>query len=181
MNSQDVRKEFGGMKQLVRGVLKRSVPARNSDKWLTLRVLELLGEDIKVEKESGLQVIVWRIPVGSVNSIPNFETIRRVRQEIQNKDGMYLPTKPEVLVARKIKEESVRSYYKGERVLDDYEEMAGLKEELKPVIEKKPDFSHRTPYCLSCGDMINVGDKDYDRLCKLCRAYKKVNGDEKNE
>lgn len=96
----------GKMKQVVHDVLANDERSRNDDRWLQLKVLEAMGYNIVIGKEA----IVWYIDPTNFD-IPNFESIRRVRQELQNNEGQFLPTDPAVLYQRRIKEETIRSYY----------------------------------------------------------------------
>lgn len=103
----EVKKEFGDMKRLVFDVLSKDEMSRNDDWRLVLLVLERMGEQMV---RSG-EVLVWHIDLNRTRGIQRFETVRRVRQEIQNVDGKWLPTDPNVLVRRKIREDAIREYY----------------------------------------------------------------------
>lgn len=123
MNRPDYQQQFKNAKERVRHLLSADTRCRNDDKWLVFKYLELIGQDItRQETESG-SVILWRIKEEDIGSVPSFETIRRVRAEIQNKDGDYLPTDAQALIERKIKEDAVRRYYGDGGVLSEYREL----------------------------------------------------------
>ena len=81
-------------------ILEKYPNARNGDLYLTiiyLRIFTPLGKYIKY------------IPYELIKEYDGiFETIRRTRQLIQNKEGRYLPTDPEVIRKRRIKAEAMR-------------------------------------------------------------------------
>jgi len=81
------------MKDRVESILKRDPRARNSDKWLYLKVLEDLGYEIYAD-------------YGEVTNLPSWETVSRIRRKFQEFD-MYLPN-PEILAVRKENEEQMR-------------------------------------------------------------------------
>lgn len=121
---EGVKAGFRSMKELVRHVLKESARARNEDSWLILKCLEARGVLI-VQKDENLKEEAVLIPYSSISEIGSFETIRRVRQEIQNTDGDFLPTDPAVLVKRRIREEAIREYYADNpEKLQEYQETA---------------------------------------------------------
>lgn len=113
----NIEGEFKTMKELVLDVLRKSERSRNDDSWLILCVMQRLGEDLKcVRREDGSIRIDWF----NINSerLSCFETIRRVRQEIQNVHKMFLPTDPSILIKRRIRQEGIRSYYR-KRYMDE--------------------------------------------------------------
>lgn len=92
------KQELQNTKVLVRNVLESEKRARNSDKYLIWHI--------------------WRnIQHKDLNRFEKFKEVHhprsiiRVRQEIQNQDGMYLPTDPDVIKKRRIKEKEIRDYY----------------------------------------------------------------------
>lgn len=109
------RVEFRRTKEAVERVLKEVERARNDDHYLILCVLQRQGEKITGEYDQQLKktVIVWRIV--DLKSLASFETITRCRREIQYNEGKYLPTDPEVAMKRRIRAETVREYYGGEK------------------------------------------------------------------
>lgn len=109
--SKKVSKELSKTKEIVLAVLKESDRARNEDQWLILCCLQRMGQDIKVEFDGNLRktVIIWKIV--DAHDITSFETITRCRREIQNNQGLYLPTDPDVAAKRGIREDAFREYY----------------------------------------------------------------------
>ena len=91
---------------LVWRILANDIRARNCDKYLTFRVMELYltGDTGKVNG-----VI---LTVADLGKLPAFETVKRTRAKIQNVKGCYLPTDPAVRKRRKIQEETFREYAK---------------------------------------------------------------------
>jgi hypothetical protein len=78
---------------------------RNSDKLLIIEVWRKQGMRFK-EIENELFFSVCDIFTAS-----SPETIRRVRQKIQNTEGLFLPTDVIVMKRRRINEEKIRAYY----------------------------------------------------------------------
>jgi len=119
--SLGVRETLVGVKVLVREILSSESRARNDDRFLILCFLRRRGFDVRSELVPVLvggrfvekPHIVLRVPEDEWGCVPAFETITRVRREIQNRDGEFLPTDPLVLVQRGIREELVREYYVG--------------------------------------------------------------------
>lgn len=108
-----VEREFDTTKAVVREVLKKNpesdtgVEARNSDKFLIWYIRHKVeGHDLNDFSEF--------VEASSP------ETIRRVRQEIQNSEGEFLPTSKEVLERRNFREDEIRDYFsesKAEEIL----------------------------------------------------------------
>lgn len=96
---EEVQEEFGTAKELVEEVLNSDPRARNSDLWLILMVWK---------KKQHIDVY---IPYNQVKDLMSPETIRRVRQKIQNTEGKYPPTDPKVAVRRHIREEIIRKMF----------------------------------------------------------------------
>lgn len=91
----------GTVKGNVEKLLERNPDSRNSDKYLIyLYVHEVLGVPITYEQ--------WQ----KISGV-SFESIRRVRQKIQE-EGRYLPTDPEVARKRGRNQEEIRNYYAGD-------------------------------------------------------------------
>ena len=86
MENIDIPQEFQSVKNLVGRFLAQDEKCRNSDTYLINKIKA---------------VAPWA----------HFETIRRMRQTIQNTEGRWLPTEPEVLVKRRIREENIREYF----------------------------------------------------------------------
>lgn len=74
------------MKIRVEKILKRDPRARDSDKWLYMKILEDLGYEIHAD-------------YGEVTNLPSWETVSRIRRKFQEFD-LYLPN-PEVFSVRK--------------------------------------------------------------------------------
>ena len=98
----EVVDELSRARDIVRKCLFDDDRCRNDDQWLMLRVWQKQGIVIMVDFSRWKEVF-------------SPETIRRVRQEIQSTHndlpGELLPTDPDVLVKRKVKEEAIRDYY----------------------------------------------------------------------
>lgn len=86
------------MEEEVFAKLKQDALCRNCDKRLILKIWQEHGFEVDVD---------W----DKLDGLPNPETIRRVRQKIQNTDGRLLPTEMRVIKARRIKEEVVKRYF----------------------------------------------------------------------
>ena|SRR3990167_256932 len=111
-------KEFEETKKIVSALLQKEDRCRNDDRWLIFRFMEHRGIDIKIENNT----MRLNIDLDKFGDIPNFETIRRVRAEIQNVDGKYLPTDPKVLIKRRIREGLIRDYYSNnKKIISDWE------------------------------------------------------------
>lgn len=98
--STDVINEIESVRNLVVSVLKEDTRARNDDNWLIYKVISRLTKIF--------------ISFEDFNKLPKFETIRRIRQKIQNEEGLYIPTDDKVIKRRKIKEGILRNYYGNE-------------------------------------------------------------------
>lgn len=133
MKYETIEREFSSMKQKVEYILEMDPKSRNSDIRLFSKLLEELTpfRIINVEKiikklkakeifftldlEQNLKDLtliieenLLRIP--NLQEIPHFETIRRVRQKIQNEDERFLPTSEEVARKRRIREVLIKEY-----------------------------------------------------------------------
>lgn len=110
------------MKLIVTGILKDEERARNCDKWLVFKVLEKTGF---AHMESDKVII--EVKFEDLWLMPSLETSRRCRQEIQNTDGEYLPTDPQVLFHRRVKEDIIRRYYAdkntGQLIIGEWEKL----------------------------------------------------------
>lgn len=89
-------------RDVVRECLTEDARCRNDDRWLMLKVWQKQGIMIMIDFEK------WKDMFAP-------ETIRRVRQEIQSthngQAGELLPTDPDVLILRKVREQAIRNYY----------------------------------------------------------------------
>lgn len=94
--------EFLKTKEGVESLLANDERCRNDDLWLILRYWE------------SMQHITLQIPFDQLSAMTSAETITRVRREIQNKENKYLPTKADVLIKRRIRQETIHDYYSGQ-------------------------------------------------------------------
>lgn len=93
--------EIYKVRPLVEAILRKYPQTRNSDSllihqcWLqidpTLASRPLIPTDFEI--------------------LPHFETVRRLRQKIQNTEGQLLPTDPEVFKRRRLREEDFRRIF----------------------------------------------------------------------
>jgi len=98
---QEVLEELRTVKERVEYILRKYPEARNSDFYLIVLYIR------KFEKK--LSKYIKYIPYEVIRGYDGlFESIRRARQYIQNTEGKYLPTDPEVLKKRRIKEQAIR-------------------------------------------------------------------------
>lgn len=79
-------------------ILEQDERARNSDLWLI----------IQFWRKSGIRIFV---PYEQLDNMTSAETITRARRVVQNDHNKFLPTNPEVLHKRKVKEEILREYF----------------------------------------------------------------------
>jgi len=92
----DVITELEQVGVLVEKILRDDERARNDDKWLIYKVMR--------------QYTNIFIPFEDFAKLPAFGTITRQRRMIQNKQGKYLPTIPEIIQKRHIREELVKAW-----------------------------------------------------------------------
>ena len=78
--------------------MKNDQKCRNSDKWLVWKYLR---------DKAGINIF---IPFEDFERMPSFESIRRIRQYIQNTEKKFLPTDPKVRIERKVNEEEWREW-----------------------------------------------------------------------
>lgn len=95
----ETREELDSVKEWVLHFLKTDERCRNSDKWLTYRVLR--------------QYTSIYIPFADFQKMPSFESIRRTRAHVQNQEKKFLPTDANVRKKRRIREEEWRKYFGG--------------------------------------------------------------------
>ena len=79
----EAKKELNTTKVLVEKILAEDENSRNSDKYLTFKVIE----EIAIQNKMGIYIPPELLPF-----LPAFESIRRVRCKIQNEEGKFLPT-----------------------------------------------------------------------------------------
>jgi len=95
--------DFASVKAKVTEILKNSQEARNSDNVLLL--LYWTQHDDKV-----FQKVIDIIGVDKIKQLTNYDSIRRVRQEIQNVDGLYKPD-PETQRLRLERQAEIKKHY----------------------------------------------------------------------
>ncbi len=86
-------KEIARVKKFVLEILEDQTRARNDDKFLTFKVLQ------KFLYQGGSGALA--ISLDDLPNLPTFETVTRCRARIQNVEGLFLPTNPEVRKRRK--------------------------------------------------------------------------------
>lgn len=90
----DTVDELVNIKELVKNILEHDERARNEDLWLTYRVFRVFTN-------------VY-IPFSDFEKLPSPETIARCRRLIQNNDGLFPPTNPDVIAKRAKREKTIR-------------------------------------------------------------------------
>lgn len=125
-----VKREHKTYRDKVLYLLEIFPEARNSDKTLYKKCLEIFSP----YRIINLQTIIEKIPQiltsfdideikerflklienqpFTLKYFPNFETVRRVRQKIQNEDEIFIPTDPEVAEHRNIRAELIAELYR---------------------------------------------------------------------
>lgn len=91
---EDLVSKLKTVKERVEYVLRNYPESRNDDFYLWLIYVRLFCKE--------LAKYIDFIPYNVLKKAPKFETIRRVRQKIQNEEHRYLPTDPKVLRKRKL-------------------------------------------------------------------------------
>jgi len=102
-HAQTVLKQHIDSKAVVEDLLTSDERCRNDDLWLLLQFWQ---------QKQQIQLFV---PFDELHKMVPAETITRVRREIQNRDLKLLPTDPDVIIKRKIKQEVLHSYYSASR------------------------------------------------------------------
>lgn len=95
--------EFKTIKGLVLTLLEKEERCRNDDNYLTYRVFEIIA------RKHGFNGIF--IPFSIWEEFPAFETIKRTRAKIQNRDKMFLPTNEATRRRRRQREQDVRALF----------------------------------------------------------------------
>ena len=90
----ETKEEFTKVSEIVEHLLKTNERCRNDDKFLTYLVMR--------------EFTNIYIPFKDFEKIPAFETIKRCRAKLQNTEGLYPPTDPEVIAKRKQREKDVK-------------------------------------------------------------------------
>ena len=97
MVQRNVKDELKTTKALVEQFLRIDEQCRNSDEWLIYNCLQ------HIAKLNGQKIF---IPFQLFQQFPARETITRVRRHFQNTKGLYLPTNPEIIRKRGLKEKT---------------------------------------------------------------------------
>ena len=97
MKEERLLQEFRTIKQQVEYLLENYPSTRNNDFYL-------LWLWLKIFKGLPLPWLDWKV----FRDIPSISTVSRVRRKIQNEEGRFLPTDPEVLRERGWREEAIR-------------------------------------------------------------------------
>lgn len=87
--------------------MREQEETRNNDTKLVFHVWKKLGLEIFI-REHGVEL---KASFMELAEVPNFESIRRARQRIQNVENRFLPTEMGVIMRRRIREEQFREYY----------------------------------------------------------------------
>lgn len=98
MPDEHTKKEIAKVSETVLRLLKEDERCRNDDKWLTYRVMR--------------EFTNIYIPFADFEKIPAFETIKRVRAKIQNKDRLYQPTDSDVLKKRRTRAQTFNELFR---------------------------------------------------------------------
>ena len=100
--------EIKNIENLVNEILREDIRARNDDKYLTFRVLQQI---LTGERSSEL----LSMSLNDIKKLPAFETVKRVRAKIQNKEKLFLPSSAAVRHRRRIREEDFRAWASGKQ------------------------------------------------------------------
>lgn len=93
----DTKKELKTVTSIVEKLLRDSVRCRNDDKWLTFQVMRHFTNIY--------------IPFQDFEKMPSFETVKRVRANIQNKEKRFPPTDPAVIRKRQHRRKEFRQHF----------------------------------------------------------------------
>ena len=107
-NMANMKREIQTLKQLISDIMSSHEIARNSDKQLIFLVLKYLN--LIADTGHGYYLLHKNIP-----ELPSFQSIRLVRQIIQNQEGRLLPTDPKVRKLRKINEDDMKAIHTWEK------------------------------------------------------------------
>ena len=108
----ETEEELNKCIEIVQKILKDNETARNDDKFLVWKFW------------SDYDKVKIYIPLDDFYKLTPIESITRARRFVQNENGLYLPTKPIILVKRRIKEEQVRSYFADKQaIINKWEEL----------------------------------------------------------
>lgn len=113
--------EIHECKKLVQQILTEVPATRNSDKHLIFETWKRQGILLSIGPG---WTAGWFCTPEHLARMYNPESVIRVRAEIQNTQGLLLPTDAQVLIRRRIREAHIRGYYaSGDRVLSEWQEM----------------------------------------------------------
>jgi len=93
LNEESVLRSLKTVKERVEYLLKKYPETRNDDRYLILLYLRYF---------TPLSKYINYVPYEVLKQCPSFESIRRVRQYIQNTLGLYPPTKPTAVKRRRV-------------------------------------------------------------------------------
>ncbi len=96
----------GQLKYQVEKILQEIPSTRNSDIELMIEIWKKFFPQHILSRGNGN----FGIDLTSLNHLPREDHIKRYRASFQNDDGLYLPTKLEVVRERRINEEKWRGY-----------------------------------------------------------------------
>ncbi len=111
---EDFEKSFRIRKDVVKKVLDKSDSSRNND---FIMFIECLREEFDVRVTSGKDNFHIVIPREIIMKIPSPESYTRLRRKL-NALGLLLPTNPNVLYARSLREKAIRQYVKKKQIFD---------------------------------------------------------------
>lgn len=95
----ETEKEFKKVKDIVLEILEKEERSRNDDKYLTWAVMRRFTNIY--------------IDFNDFDKMPAFETIKRVRAHIQNKEGRFKPTDQKVIDKRARRQTQVKNLIVG--------------------------------------------------------------------
>jgi hypothetical protein len=98
MDEESVIEAQKKVEALVYELLARDERARNDDVWLVIQAWRKMGVYVLLSDND-------------TSRITSAESITRQRRKIQNTNGEFLPTDPQVLVQRRVKEDILRRYF----------------------------------------------------------------------
>lgn len=97
--------ELKTYKQKVRAILAEYEPARNNDGTLWACYIFKYAKHLVVKDTEGNPAV----SLSNFKNLPTSQSIRLARQLVQNEDGDYPPTDPDVKKKRGIKDENIRN------------------------------------------------------------------------
>ena len=92
----ETKTELKKVKEIISEILANDIRARNDDKYLTFLVMRRFT-NIYINFED-------------FKKIPAFESIKRIRAVIQNKEKLYLPTDEKVINRRWQRQQEVKQF-----------------------------------------------------------------------